>query len=96
MLETNIKNAKSACEEARNAQFELNSIKSKCKKAKSEDLAVLQDNLQVTQEAYMNSVDEAIILMKLAVDSNDWVTCLEEFGSAQKEFHRKCYQLLNE
>ena len=70
-LATNITNARLACEEAKNAQFNLNAIKSKCEKAAPNELSGLQRDLQQCQDAYMSAVEEAIVLMKL-VTENVW------------------------
>lgn len=93
-LGTGLGNAKKACEAAESARFELNSIKSRCKKADPSDLIRLQDKLQRQQDAYTASVDDAISLMRLVTESPEVVRCVQAMIDAQAKYYKTCYTMV--
>lgn len=93
-LRSTVANAKNACEEATNAQFEVDSVKVRCKKARPEEILSLQEELRLAEEKFNAAVEEATVLMRLAVQNPDTQKWMDALVEAEMAYHKNCLELL--
>ena len=89
-------NAKRACEGAEKARYDLDIVKSKCKKAEPADLIKLQEKLQRNQDTYTAAVDDAISLMRLVTESPEIARSVQIMAEAQAKYYKTCYSVLSQ
>lgn len=94
LLAGRLKAARDSCDAAEKARFELNSIKSRCKKAQAAELLKLQEKLQAGQEKYTRAVDEAISLMRLVTEAPEVAIGIQTLVDAERDYYQTCLDAL--
>ncbi len=93
-LRVNIGAALAARRKVENARLSYDSLRAKIESANSEKQSQIQVQLDAAEDEFANATDEAVSVMRNALDSAEPLKSLVEFIGAQLAYHQASYQIL--